>query len=73
MRSLLANSSGQFQIRGTTRNTNSEAAEALTALGGEMVQVLELNHDALVDVFKGSWGLFLNTHPLLGVSISELY
>lgn len=68
MKSLLANARQQFQVRGTTRDTESERAKALTALGGDMVELHGLRHQALVDVMEGSWGVFLNTHPLMAVS-----
>lgn len=68
MKSLLANTKHQFHVRGTTRNTGSESAKALDALGGEMVQLKSWSREALVDVLKGSWGLFLNTHSQMAVS-----
>lgn len=68
MKSLLANTKQQFHVRGTTRNTESKSAKALTALGGEMIELKSWSHEALVDVLKGSWGLFLNTHSQMAVS-----
>lgn len=68
MKSLLQNVSHPFQVQGTTRNTQSPAAKELTAMGGQMIQLEGLDHNALVDIFKGNWGVFLNTNALLAVS-----
>ncbi|KAJ3492895.1 hypothetical protein NLG97_g5074 [Lecanicillium saksenae] len=61
VQSLLANKSGQFSVRGITRNLDSDKSKALTALGVEMVKADGSNIDQIKNAFRGSWAVFLNT------------
>jgi uncharacterized protein YbjT (DUF2867 family) len=62
VRSLLRDKSGEFKVRGITRNPDSDAAKALAALGVEVVKADGLKKDEMVEAFKGSWGVFVNTN-----------
>lgn len=44
--------SGNYKVRGITRNVNSEAAKALTAQGVEMVSADANDEASLVKAFK---------------------
>lgn len=68
MNSLLANAKQQFHVRGTTRNTESESANALVVVGGPKIQSKIWGHEKLADVLKGSWGPLLNTHSQVAVN-----
>jgi hypothetical protein len=60
--SLLKDTSGDFKVRGITRNTNSEKSKALASRGVEMVQADGHVYQQVVDALKGSWGFFANTN-----------
>ena len=62
VRSLLRDRSGDFKVRGITRNAASDAAKALAAQGVEVVQADGFNKDQLVGAFRGSWAAFVNTN-----------
>ncbi|KAI2919195.1 hypothetical protein CBS147320_8649 [Aspergillus niger] len=53
--------SGNYKVRGITRNVNSEAAKALTAQGVEMVSADANDEASLVKAFKGSYAIFAVT------------
>lgn len=60
--SLLQNRSGDFVLRAITRDTGSEKAKALAAQGVEVVKADGLVKEQIVEVFRGSWGVFINTN-----------
>lgn len=60
--SLLKNASGDFALRGITRNADSDKSKALGARGVEMVPANGLVKDEMVSALKGSWGVFANTN-----------
>lgn len=68
IKSLLQNKSGQFRLRGITRNPESDSAKSLAALGANMVKLGGLDKEEIVTAFKGSWAIFLNTMPGLAVN-----
>ncbi|CAI7631484.1 unnamed protein product [Penicillium manginii] len=57
-RSLVKNKA--FNVRGITRNLESESSNALKALGVEMVQANGFNLDQMKTAFQDTWGIFLN-------------
>lgn len=61
-RSLLADKSGAFAVRGITRKPDGEPAKALAAAGAEVVRADGKAKDQLVAAFDGSWAVFANTH-----------
>lgn len=60
--SLLQNKTGNFTLRAITRNPNSEKAKALAAQGVEVVKADGLVKEQVLEAFKGSWGVFVNTN-----------
>jgi uncharacterized protein YbjT (DUF2867 family) len=62
VQSLLQNKSQSFKIRGITRNPDSEKAKALASQGVEVVKADGLVKQELIEAFKGSWGVFVNTN-----------
>ncbi|KAF5662224.1 family 1 [Fusarium heterosporum] len=62
VQSLLQNKSQSFKIRGTTRNTDSEKAKTLASQDVEMVKADGLVKRDMVEAFKNSWGVFVNTN-----------
>jgi uncharacterized protein YbjT (DUF2867 family) len=62
VQSLLQNKSQSFKIRGITRNTDSEKAKALASQGVEVVKADGLVKHEVVEAFKNSWGVFVNTN-----------
>ncbi len=62
LRSLAANTSTPFTLRGITRNPSSDSAQQLSALGVEVVKADGWDKDSLIVAFKGSWGVFVNTN-----------
>lgn len=66
--SLLENKSGDFKIRGVTRNPDSEKAKALAARGVEIVKADGLRKDQMLVAFQGTWAVFLNTNSVDPVS-----
>lgn len=61
-RSLLADKSGAFAVRGISRNLDSEPARALAAAGAEVVRADGRDKKQLVAAFEGSWAVFANTN-----------
>jgi len=59
-RSLVANPN--FQVRGITRNPESDASKQLLILGVEVFQADGWNADDMVKAFAGSWAVFINTN-----------
>lgn len=70
-RSLLADESGAFAVRGTTRKPDSESAKALSAAGAEVVRADGKVKEQLVAAFEGSWGVFANTNSDDPVRVSQ--
>lgn len=66
--SLLENKSGDFTIRGITRNPDSKKAKALAARGVEIVKADGLRRDQMLAAFQGTWAVFLNTNSVDPVS-----
>ena len=62
VRAILADPDGGFDVRGLTRNPDSDRARELTAQGVEMVQADLDDLDSLVEAFKGCWGAFCVTN-----------
>jgi uncharacterized protein YbjT (DUF2867 family) len=62
IRSLQANTSKSFTLRGITRNPESAPAKELSSSGVEVVKADGWDKEALVAAFKGSWGAFVNTN-----------
>ena len=62
LRSLAANLSKQFVLRGTTRNPSGDQAKRISALGVEVVRADGWDKASMVAAFKGSWGAFVNTN-----------
>ncbi|KAH7011457.1 hypothetical protein EDB80DRAFT_891270 [Ilyonectria destructans] len=60
--SLLQNKSNAFSLRGITRNPNSDKAKALTSQGVEVVKADGFVKEQLIEAFRGSWGVFVNTN-----------
>ncbi|KAG5301946.1 NmrA family protein [Histoplasma ohiense] len=58
-KSLLGNK-GSFQVRGITRNPESERSKALVDLGAEVVKADGFNPAEMVEAFRGAWGAFVN-------------
>lgn len=49
-----------FNVRGITRNTNSEPSRALALLGADIVQASGFHRGDIVTALKGTWGLYIN-------------
>ncbi|KAF2742839.1 NAD(P)-binding protein [Sporormia fimetaria CBS 119925] len=62
LRSLAANTSKAFTLRGITRNPESASAKQLSDSGVEVVKADGWDKDSLLAAFKGSWGVFANTN-----------
>lgn len=62
VQSLLQNKSKAFKIRGITRNPDSDKAKALKEQGVEVVKADGLVKGEVVEAFKDSWGVFVNTN-----------
>ncbi|KAJ8116488.1 hypothetical protein OPT61_g2093 [Boeremia exigua] len=62
LRSLAANASKPFALRGTTRNPSSDSAQQISALGVEVVKADGWDKESMVAAFNGSWGVFVNTN-----------
>ncbi|KAL4862416.1 hypothetical protein BDV12DRAFT_190432 [Aspergillus spectabilis] len=60
VRSLLQNKN--FHVRAITRKPESKAAQALRALGAEIIQADGWQKDEIAAAFKGSWAAFVNTN-----------
>ena len=62
VQSLLQNKSQSFKIRGITRNPDSEKAKVLASQGVEVVKADGFVKEEVVEAFRGSWGVFVNTN-----------
>ncbi|KAH7261984.1 hypothetical protein BKA59DRAFT_539634 [Fusarium tricinctum] len=62
VQSLLQNKAKTFKIRGVTRNPDSEKAKALASQGVEVVKADGFVKNEVVEAFKDSWGVFVNTN-----------
>lgn len=60
--SLLQNKTSGFSLRGTTRNPESTKAADLKSKGVEVVQADGFVKTQVVEAFKGSWAVFINTN-----------
>ncbi|KAH6873926.1 hypothetical protein B0T10DRAFT_567658 [Thelonectria olida] len=60
--SLLQNKDKTFDLRGITRNPESEKAKALSSEGVEVVKADGFVKEQVVEAFRGSWGVFVNTN-----------
>ncbi|MBE3045278.1 NmrA family NAD(P)-binding protein [Candidatus Bathyarchaeota archaeon] len=60
-RSLLADKTSAFSIRGITRKPSSDPAKALAAAGAEVVRADGRQKEQLVAAFAGSWAVYANT------------
>lgn len=57
-RSLLQNPT--FQVRGISRDPNSDASKKLAEQGAEVVQANGFDFAQMVAAFQDSWGAFVN-------------
>jgi len=62
LRSLAANTSKPFTLRGITRNPSSNSAKLISTLGVEIVKADGWDKQSIVTAFKDSWGVFVNTN-----------
>jgi len=62
VRAILAHPEGGFGVRALTRSPNSEKAQALAALGVEVVKADLDDEASLVDAFTGAYGAFCLTN-----------
>ncbi|KAF7549588.1 hypothetical protein G7046_g8289 [Stylonectria norvegica] len=74
--SLLQNKTSGVSLRGITRSPESEKAKALNLQGVEVVKADGLVKEQIIEAFRGSWGVFVNTNsddPAIGQtsSVSE--
>ncbi|KAH7148454.1 hypothetical protein EDB81DRAFT_463608 [Dactylonectria macrodidyma] len=60
--SLLQNKDKSFALRGITRNSDSEKAKALASQGVEVIQADGFVKEQVIEAFRGSWGVFVNTN-----------
>lgn len=60
--SLLQNKTSGFSLRGITRNVESEKAKALAEQGVEVVKADGFVKEQVIEAFRGSWGVFVNTN-----------
>src|SRR5574338_560234 len=61
VRAIHADPDGPFQARAITRNANSDAAQALAALGAEVVEADVDDGPSIAAAFKGAAGAFCVT------------
>jgi uncharacterized protein YbjT (DUF2867 family) len=61
VRAILADPQGGFAVRAITRNTASDKAQALAALGAEVVAADVNDEGSLVKAFEGAYGAFCVT------------
>jgi uncharacterized protein YbjT (DUF2867 family) len=69
--SILRDKRNQFRVRGITRDPMSEKAKQLASAGVEMVKADGLKNEELVEAFRGSWAVFVNTNSDDQVSGAE--
>src|SRR5665647_1024014 len=62
IRAILAHPDGGFSARALTRDPNSEKAQALAALGVEVVKADLDDEASLVDAFAGAYGAYCLTN-----------
>ena len=62
LRSLAANTSKQFVLRGTTRDPSSDSAQRISELSVEVIKADGWDKASMVAAFNGSWGAFVNTN-----------
>lgn len=60
--SLLQNKISDFTLRGITRNPGSTKASDLKSKGVEVVKADGFVKSQVVEAFKGSWAVFINTN-----------
>lgn len=58
-KSLLGNKDN-FQVRGVTRNPDSERSKALVDLGATVVKADGFKRVEMIEAFRGAWGAFVN-------------
>ena len=61
VRAILADEKSEFAVRAVTRDTSSEKAKALAALGAEVVAADIDNTNTIREALKGSYGAFFVT------------
>jgi hypothetical protein len=61
VRAILAEADGPFRVRAITRDANSEGAQALAALGAEVVAANVDNGPSIVRAFEGAAGAYCVT------------
>ncbi|KAF4452726.1 NmrA-like family domain-containing protein 1 [Fusarium austroafricanum] len=60
--SLIQNKALSFKVKGITRNPDSEKAKTLAGYGVEVVKADGLVKEEVIEAFRGSWGVFVNTN-----------
>lgn len=60
--SLLQNKDKTFALRAITRNPESEKASSLASQGVEVIKADGFFKEQVVEAFRGSWGVFVNTN-----------
>ncbi|KAF7542925.1 hypothetical protein G7Z17_g11162 [Cylindrodendrum hubeiense] len=60
--SLVQNKDKEFSVRGITRNPDSDKAKALASQGVEVVKADGFVKEQVIEAFRGSWGVFVNTN-----------
>lgn len=60
--SLLQNKTSGFSLRGITRSVESDKAKALAEQGVEVVKADGFVKEQVIEAFRGSWGVFINTN-----------
>lgn len=61
VRAIQRDADGEFRARAITRNAQSDAAQALAALGAEVVEADLSDSDSLDRAFRGAYGAYCVT------------
>ncbi|RLL97457.1 hypothetical protein CFD26_102797 [Aspergillus turcosus] len=62
VRSLLSHKDQLFHVRVITRDADGQPAQAMAALGAEVVEANGFDRGQMEKAFSGSWGVFINTN-----------
>lgn len=71
--SLLQNKASGFAVRGTTRSLESAKASDLRIKGVEVVKANGFAKSQVIEAFRGSWAVFINTNSDDPVSLNTKY
>ncbi|KAL4806171.1 hypothetical protein BDV18DRAFT_138919 [Aspergillus unguis] len=61
----------EFTVRAVTRNPDSTASKRLSALGVQLFKADGWNAEQMVEAFRGSWGVFINTNSFDPLFLDE--